>query len=98
VVSGVGTTGREAAGSACQSGVRTVETALEVSKAETKNYVAPLTSLVSGGYLRELPTNSHFSLDVDSSGDVLVTPAGGSTIAVTPGGSTTPAVACGDVK
>lgn len=98
VVFAVGDTSKNAALSSCQSDVKTVETAVEASKAQTLAYVSPISSLVDGGYLRDAPDSTHYAVAVDSSGDVLVTPKGGTTTTIAPGTSTTAAQACTGVQ
>jgi general secretion pathway protein G len=77
VVFAVGTTGKNAAQSACQSDVKTVETAQEANKAQTGAYAADVNTLVSGGYLREAPSSQEYAVTTDNSGAVKVAPVSG---------------------
>jgi prepilin-type N-terminal cleavage/methylation domain-containing protein len=100
VVFAVGTTGSNSAKAACQSDVKTVETALEASKAQSTSatYDGTIALLVTHGYLREAPSSSHYTIGTDGSGSVDVTPTGGTKVSLTPGGSVSAATACAGVS
>jgi general secretion pathway protein G len=100
VVFAVGTTGKNAANSACQSDVKTVETALEVSKAQspTSSYDTSIPQLITDGYLRDAPSSTHYTVATDSNGGVVVTPTGGSAKTLSPGGTETAATVCQGVS
>ena len=46
---------------ACETEVRTVETAIEVMYAETNGYPATVQGLIDGGFLREAPAASNIT-------------------------------------
>jgi general secretion pathway protein G len=86
VVFAVGTTGTNAAKSACQADGKSVETAIEAYRAQNNNsYPSSITQLTANGtaapsgapYLRQLPGTAHYTIAIDTAGNVLVGPAGG---------------------
>jgi general secretion pathway protein G len=100
VVFAVGTTGSSSARGACQSDVKTVETAVEAFKAEstTSAYPADIAAVVSGGYLREAPSSTHYTITT-AAGAVTVKPLPtGSAVSLTPGGTETAQTACAGVS
>jgi general secretion pathway protein G len=87
VVFAVGTTGKNATTASCESDVKTVETALEASKAQspTGAYDATIAALITDGYLRDAPpTSGKYTVTTDGTGGVVV---GGTNVA---GGTLTP--------
>jgi prepilin-type N-terminal cleavage/methylation domain-containing protein len=100
VVFAVGSTGKNAAAAACQTDTKTVETAVEAYKAEVTTYPADMASIIKAGYLRDAPSSTHYTVDVDNAkGGVIVTPTGGSATTIAPGDTTdTATTACAAVK
>jgi prepilin-type N-terminal cleavage/methylation domain-containing protein len=100
VVFAVGSTGKNAASAACQTDTKTVETAVEAYKAEVTTYPASMNAIITAGYLRDAPSSTHYTVDVDNAkGGVIVTPTGGSATTITPGDTTdTATTACAGVK
>jgi general secretion pathway protein G len=87
VVFAVGTTGSNATTAACQSDVKTVETALEASKAQAGSYDATIAALITDGYLRDAPpaaATDKYTVTTDGTGGVVV---GGTSVV---GGTLTP--------
>jgi prepilin-type N-terminal cleavage/methylation domain-containing protein len=97
VVFAVGTTGQNAKNAACSADSKTFETALEAYKAEDGTTALPYgtaspnqgSQLVSGGFLRELPTTTHYQIWTDGAGGVYVLPT--SAVAATVSAMTTAA-------
>jgi prepilin-type N-terminal cleavage/methylation domain-containing protein len=100
VVFAVGSTGKNAAAAACQTDTKTVETAVEAYKAEVTTYPADMASIIKAGYLRDAPSSTHYTVDVDNAkGGVIVTPTGGTATTIAPGDTTdTATTACAAVK
>jgi prepilin-type N-terminal cleavage/methylation domain-containing protein len=100
VVFAVGSTGKNAAQAACQTDTKTVETAVEAFKAEQTAYPATLAAIITAGYLRDAPSSTHYSVDVDNVGGVIVKPLpSGTGGTISPCDSTdTAATVCANVK
>jgi prepilin-type N-terminal cleavage/methylation domain-containing protein len=101
VVFAVGSTGKNAAAAACQTDTKTVETAVEAYKAEVTTYPADMASIIKAGYLRDAPSSTHYTVDVDNAkGGVIVTPLpSGTATTIAPGDTTdTATTACAAVK
>ncbi|HZT64511.1 MAG TPA: prepilin-type N-terminal cleavage/methylation domain-containing protein [Acidimicrobiales bacterium] len=83
VIFAVGSTGKNSAAAACKADAKSIETALEAYKAQNNSTyptaMGQLTSSVANGapYLREIPGSSHYTIGIDTNGNVLVGTAGG---------------------
>jgi prepilin-type N-terminal cleavage/methylation domain-containing protein len=76
---------KQSAQASCHSDYKTIETAAEAFKAQTGAYPTTIGAL-SPTYVKEVPSTTHYSFDIDSSGAIMVG-----------GPSGTPAPAVGDL-